>query len=158
MIPFLRLDIPSLISSFILSLDSCNPSLPLPPPLPFPVVDCRVAVRPLFVIPIDCCVISVASYWPKQSAERKTIFFGVSDDADGDSEANGPRQKLPVIATSTLTRTSAVGGFVGSSTAAGVTMSLTINPDGGVELLLFSVVVLRRRFERRLARSIMAAS
>ena len=35
-------------------------------PLPFPVVDCCVAVLPLSVIPIDCCVICLASYWPKQ--------------------------------------------------------------------------------------------
>ena len=53
----------------------------------------------LFLLPIDCCVICVAAYWLKQLAEHKIILFGVSDDADGDSEADGPRRKLPVIAT-----------------------------------------------------------
>ena len=37
------------------------------------------------------------------------MFFVVGDGADGDSEADGRRRKLPVIATLTLKGTSALG-------------------------------------------------
>ena len=51
----------------------------------------------------------MATYWPKQSAKRKIIFFDVGDDADEDLEANGLRKKLPVIAPLMLKVTTAVG-------------------------------------------------
>ena len=66
--------------------------LPITPPLTRPIVAYLSFFFTLHnsVIPIDCCVICVAAYWPKQSAKRKIILFvGVSYDADGDSEAVG---------------------------------------------------------------------